>query len=204
MDVTLKGEFVDLRPLEPDDAALTLRWRQSQRAANLNRGAQTVAQQAAWLAARPASEYNFAIALKSGQPVGMVSVSGIDTVHRHAEPGRFLIGEEQAVRGIPAAVEAMKLVYGLVFDELRLLRIWGTVASDNVLMIKWQHFLGMKEEGRLRQHYLINGHFQDAVVFGMLVAEYRQVALPRMDALIAAGRARRSPSTQSSTPTSEI
>ena len=190
MNVTLKGEFVDLRPLAPDDAALTFRWRQSERGANLNRGAQTVAEQAAWLASRPASEYNFAIVLKGGTPVGMVSVSGIDTVHRHAEPGRFLIGEEEAVRSIPAAVEAMKLVYGLVFDELKLLRVYGTIASDNVLMIKWQKFLGMKEEGRLRNHYFINGHFQDAVMFGMLADEYRNTALPRMNSLIAAGRTR--------------
>jgi len=48
----------------------------------------------------------------------------------------------------------------------------------------------MKEEGRLRSHYFINGHFQDAVLFGMLVDEYRSVALPRMKSLIAAGRIR--------------
>jgi RimJ/RimL family protein N-acetyltransferase len=190
MNLTLKGEFVDLRPLTADDAALTLRWRQGQRAANLNRGAQTVEDQAAWLASRPNSEYNFGIVLKNGATVGMVSISGIDTVHRHAEPGRFLIGEEDAVQGIPAAVEAMKLVYELIFDELGLLRVYGTIASDNVLMIKWQKFLGMREEGRLRRHYFINGHFQDAVMFGMLVDEYRSTALPRMNALIAAGRLR--------------
>lgn len=188
MSVLLKGEFVDLRPLTSDDAEMTFRWRQSARAANLNRGAQTVAQQAAWLASRPVSEYNFAIVLKNGTPVGMVSVSGIDHIHRHAEPGRFLIGDEAVVRGIPAAVEAMKLVYGLVFDELELVRVHGTVASDNVLMMKWQKFLGMREEGRLRNHYFLNGHFQDAVVFGMLADEYRMTALPRMNALIAAGR----------------
>jgi RimJ/RimL family protein N-acetyltransferase len=190
MNVLLKGEFIDLRPLTPDDAQMTLLWRQSARAVNLNRGAQTVAQQAAWLASRPESEYNFAIDLKNGSSVGMVSVSGIDTIHRHAEPGRFLIGDEDAVRGIPAAVEAMKLVYGLVFDELKLLRVYGSVASDNVLMMKWQKFLGMREEGRLRNHYYINGHFQDAVMFGMLVDEYRNTALPRMNSLIAAGRTR--------------
>jgi RimJ/RimL family protein N-acetyltransferase len=191
MNVLLKGEFIDLRPLTPDDAQMTFLWRTSARAANLNRGAQTVAQQAAWLASRPESEYNFAIDLKNGSSVGMVSVSGIDTIHRHAEPGRFLIGDEDAVRGIPAAVEAMKLVYGLVFDELKLLRVYGSVASDNVLMMKWQKFLGMREEGRLRNHYYINGHFQDAVMFGMLADEYRNTALPRMNSLIAAGRTRK-------------
>jgi len=190
MNITLHGGFVDLRPLRVDDAAMTFAWRQSQRSVNLNRGAQTVQQQARWLASRPESEYNFAIMLKTGLPVGMVSVTGIDTVHGHAEPGRFLIGDENAVRGIPAAVEAMKLVYELVFDELKLQRVYGTIASDNVLMMKWQKFLGMKEEGRLRKHYFINGHFQDAVMFGMLVDEYRVTALPRMNSLIAAGRPR--------------
>jgi RimJ/RimL family protein N-acetyltransferase len=186
--LTLNGEFVDLVPLTPEHAALTFGWRQSQRAANLNRGAATVAQQAAWIAGRPEAEYNFVIRLKDGREVGMVSVTGIDTEHSHCEPGRFLIGDEDAVRGIPAAVEAMKLVYELVFDRLGLQRIYGTVASDNTLMIKWQKFLGMKEEGRMRRHYFINGHFQDAVWMGMLVDEYRTQALPRMNSLIAAGR----------------
>ena len=186
-NVTLRGEFVDLRPLASDDAALTLRWRLSHRAANLNRGAQSVEQQAAWIACRPTSEYNFMIVLKDGRPVGTVSVTGIDTVHRHAEPARFLIGEPDIVRGIPVAVEAMRQVYGLVFDDLGLERVYGTIASDNRMMIKWQKFLGMREEGRMRMHYFINGHFQDAVLFGMLKSEYHQVALPRMNALIAAG-----------------
>lgn len=188
---TLHGEFVDLLPLTPAHAALTLAWRQSTRAQHLNAGAETVQQQAAWIATRPATEYNFVIALKSGQPVGTVSLVGIDTTHRHAEPGRFLIGDEAAVRGVPAAVEAMKLVYALAFDTLQLLRVHGSVAADNAAMMKWQKYLGMREEGRLRSHYFINGHFQDAVLFGMLEDEYRHVALPRMNVLIHAARPRR-------------
>jgi RimJ/RimL family protein N-acetyltransferase len=82
----------------------------------------------------------------------------------------------------------MKLVYHLVFNELKLLRVFGYMTSDNVLMIKWQKFLGMKEEGRWRHHFFINGHFQDAVLFGMLAEEYAAQALPRMNSLIAAGR----------------
>jgi RimJ/RimL family protein N-acetyltransferase len=186
------GEFVNLRPLQVADAALTHLWRGSARAANLNRGAQTVEEQAQWISARPASEYNFIITLKNGQPVGMVSLIGVDREHLHAETARFLIGEEDAVRGIPVAVEAMKMIYEIVFDELALKRAYGTIASSNVLMMKWQRFLGMKEEGRMRSHYFINGHFQDAVWFGILEEEYRRVALPRMKSLIAAGRAQAS------------
>jgi RimJ/RimL family protein N-acetyltransferase len=187
---SLSGEFVDLRPLTVEHARLSLQWRQSARAHNLNLGAQTVEQQAAWIAARPADEQNFVIVLKTGTPVGMVSLCGIDAVNRHAESARFLIGDEDAVRGVPAAVEAMKLLYQRAFDDLGLARVFGTISSDNTLMMKWQKFLGMREEGRMRQHYFINGHFQDAVMFGILAAEYRSHALPRMNSLISAGRTR--------------
>jgi diamine N-acetyltransferase len=188
---TLRGEFVDLRPLTVADAEMTFRWRRSARSARLNRGPESSAQQAAWIAARPPSEYNFIIELKGGTPIGTLSLVAIDMLNRRAEPGRFLIGEEAAAQGIPAAVEAMKLLYELTFDALGLLRVYGTIASNNHLMIKWQKYLGMAEEGRLRRHYFNNGAFHDAVVLGLLVDEYRAVTLPRMNALIAAGRARR-------------
>jgi RimJ/RimL family protein N-acetyltransferase len=187
-DITLVGDFVTLRPLTAGDAQLTHAWRRGERAANLNAGPQSVEQQAHWIAARPASEYNFIIELRDGRPVGMVSLSDIDTTHRRAEPGRFLIGDEAAVRGVPAAVEAMKLVYELAFDKLELHRVHGTVASDNALMIKWQKFMGMTEEGRLRDHYFINGKFQDAVLFGMLAEEYWTKALPKMTLFIEAAK----------------
>ena len=186
--LSLHGEFVDLRALRVDDAALTFGWRQGERAMLLNKGADTALQQARWIASRPASEHNFIIALKNGHPVGMVSLTGIDTVNSHAEPGRFLIGDEQAARGVPVAAEAMLLIYELAFDRLGLHRVFGTVAGDNTLMMKWQRYMGMIEEGRLREHYFINGHFQDAVMFGLLETDYRRTAQHRLKGMIAAAR----------------
>ena len=167
---------------------MTLAWRKSARANFLNRGAETIGDQVAWIAARPTTELNFVIELRSGRPVGMLSLVAIDEANRRAEPARFLIGEPDAVRGLPVAVEAMSLLYSLVFDQLKLRRVYGTVTADNSLMVKWQKFLGMKEEGRLRDHYFLAGHFQDAICLGMLEDEYRHVALPRMMALIGAAR----------------
>lgn len=185
---TIRGEFINLRPLQVSDAERTYQWRHSARAKYLNQGAASVEQQAAWIASRPVTEYNFVIELKSGHAVGMVSLTGIDTINQHGESGRFLIGDEDAVKGTPAAVEAMKLIYELAFDQLGLIRICGTVSADNHLMIKWQKYLGMKEEGRLRNHLYLDGQFQDAIFLGLLVEEYRQVTLPRMNFLVAAGR----------------
>lgn len=184
----LRGTYVDLRPLTVEDAAITFAWRTADRARYLTAGAATVEQQAAWIASRPASEYNFVITLKDGRPVGMLSLVGIDRTNRHGEPGRFLIGEEEAVRGLPAAVEAMLLLYELAFDQLGLMRVCGIVAANNPLMVKWQKYLGMKEEGRLRSHLCQDGEFHDAIYLGLLADEYRTVTRPRMQALIRAAR----------------
>lgn len=186
----LRGRYVVLRPLREDDAELTLGWRLSDRAALLNRGASTVAEQRAWIASRPDTELNFVIELADGRPVGMLSLVAIDLVNRRAEPARFLIGEPEAVRGIPAAVEAMLLLYRLAFDQLGLHRVHGMVADGNRLMVKWQLFLGMREEGRLRDHYLVGGRFRDAICLGMDEDEYRTLARPRMRALVGGGQPR--------------
>jgi RimJ/RimL family protein N-acetyltransferase len=185
----LHGQYVVLRPLRVDDAALTLGWRQSDRATLLNRGATSVAEQAAWIASRPNTELNFVIQLRSGQPVGMLSLVNIDEVNRRAEPARFLIGDPESVKGLPVALEALKLLYELVFDQLELHRVYGLVVAENRLMVKWHTFLGMKEEGRLREHYFIAGRFHDAIFLGMMEDEYRTIALPRMNALIGAAAA---------------
>jgi diamine N-acetyltransferase len=181
----LRGDFVTLRPLRVDDAALTFGWRSAQRARFLNSGARTVEEQAGWIAGRPDSEFNYVIELTDGRPVGMLSLIAVDRANRRGEPGRFLIGEEAAVQGIPAAVEAMKLLYGLAFDELGLVRLCGIVVAENTLMTKWQKFLGMQDEGRLRNHFFMDGRFQDGIFLGLLVDEYRTTTLPRMNALIA-------------------
>lgn len=182
------GEYINLRPLSVLDAELTLSWRMAERSRNLNPVKSNLDDQRNWIKDRPASEMNFVIELKNNDPVGMLSLVNIDLVNRHAETGRFLIGDEAAVKGVPAAVEAMKLLYKVAFDEIGLLRIYGTIASDNIRMIKWQKYLGMKEEGRMRRHYFINGRWQDAVILGLLVDEARSDSIPRMNVLIAAAR----------------
>lgn len=186
--IELMGNFTSLRPLQIDDASLTLQWRSSERASLLNSGADNLDEQIRWIKGRPVNEYNFIIQLKTGLPVGMLSLIGVNSANRHAETARFLIGEEKATKGIPVAVEAMKLIYGFAFDELNLMRLFGTVASSNSLMVKWQKYLGMKEEGRMRNHYFINGKWQDAIILGLLVDEYRTQSLPRMNALLSAAR----------------
>jgi diamine N-acetyltransferase len=184
----LVGEFVTLRPLRVDDAAVTHAWRLGERARLLNGAAASLDDQARWIAARPRAEFNYVIELKDGRPIGMLSLVGIDLANRRAESARFLIGDEEAARGVPAAVEAMSLLYELAFDRLGLERVYGLVEARNQLMVKWQKYLGMQEEGRFRRHFHSDGEFHDAIALALLADEYRAVALPRMRTLIKLGR----------------
>jgi len=186
----LAGEFVVLRPLTVKDAALTHKWRTSDRARHLNGAAASVEDQARWIAGRPAGEFNYIIQIVDGPPIGMLSLVNIDMANRRAESARFLIGDEDAAKGAPAAVEAMMLLYALAFDRMGLERIHGVVEERNALMVKWQKYLGMKEEGRLRRHFFMDGEFHDAIQLGLLAEDYRSQALPRMRALIKLGRSR--------------
>ena len=183
MDI-IKGKFVSLIPLEKTHAELTLGWRHSLRANLLNKGAETIEEQLNWINSRPKSEQNYMIGLKGGELVGMLSLIKIDKVNKNAESARFLIGENEKVKGIPVAVEAMKLLYIHAFETLGLVRVYGSIASNNKLMIKWQKFMGMKEEGRLRKHYFINNEFQDAVSMGILKEEFYKVLETRFRALL--------------------
>lgn len=181
---TLEGQYVDLRPINSSDAEITLTWRSSARARHLNGINGDLASQLNWIATRPESDFDFIIVLKNGLRVGMVSLTEIDLVNRNAVPGRFLIGDEAAVKGKPVAVEAMSLVYQLAFDQLNIYRLHGIVAEKNIKMIKWQVYLGMKVEGVLRSHLFQNGSFENAKVLGLLEEDYRTITAPRMKSLI--------------------
>jgi RimJ/RimL family protein N-acetyltransferase len=184
----LTGNYVSLRPMTIDDANQTLSWRNSSRAHFLNRGATILEEQQKWILNRPSNEYNFIIETLECREIGTVALTNIDIVNSRAEPGRFLIGDEKAARGIPAAAEAMLLIYRFAFDQLKLHRVYGFVAAENGRMVKWQKYLGMTHEGTLKDHYLMDGHFQDAILFGMLEDEYRNVCSPRLESLVAMAR----------------
>src|SRR5258708_12049298 len=116
----LVGEFVLLRRLTVEDAEISHRWRHAARALHLNRSAATVADQARGIAGRPASEFNYIIELIGGPPIGMLSLVTIDLANRRAESAPFLIGDEAAAKGAPAARGSLKLLYELALAPLGL------------------------------------------------------------------------------------
>ncbi len=180
----LAGKFARLRPIVEDDAAITLKWRTSQRARYLQPGAVTVEQQRSWIASHlDADEHNWIIEYK-GHPVGMIALYDINKGHRSATIGRFLIGEEAFVGRAPVGFETDLLVSDFAFDQLQLHRIHGPVMEDNEAVIQTRLYLGYVKEGVSREHYIYHGEFKDAVMFGLLEDEYRRTCRPRLESLI--------------------
>ena len=180
----LKGRLATLRPITEDDAKITLAWRQSDRAKLLQRGAQTIDEQRAWIAAKlKTNELNFIIEYKD-KPAGMIALHDISQIHKSVQMGRLLVGEEKLVGKVPVAFEADLLLCDYAFDVLKMHKIYGDVMEDNHGMIKTRFYLGYKQDGILRDHYIFDGVYKNTVALSILEEEYRTICRPKLVQLI--------------------
>lgn len=180
----LKGHMATLRPLIVDDAELTFAWRSGARARLLQRGARTVDEQRAWIATRnKTGELNFVIQYRD-QPVGMIALLDINYLHGSVQMGRLLIGEEELVGKAPVAFESDLMLCDYAFDVLKMHKIYGDVMEENHGMLKTRFYLGYKQDGILRDHYLYDGLYKNTVAVSILEDEYRKVCRPKLVSLI--------------------
>ena len=179
-----KGNLATLRPITLNDAEVTLGWRQSNRARMLQRGAQTVEQQTAWIASKlDTAELNFIIEYRE-RAVGMIALHDISQGHRSAQLGRLLIGEDQWVGKAPVAFEAEMLLCDHAFEVMKLHKVYGDVMEENHGMLKTRLYLGYKQDGILRHHYIYGGEYKNTVAVSILEDEYRSICRPKLIQLI--------------------
>ena len=180
----LKGDFATLRPITVDDSEITFRWRNSSRARLLQRGATTVDEQSTWIASKLKSdELNFIIEYEN-RPVGMIALLDINSLHKSVQMGRLLVGEEEFVGKAPVAFEADLMLCDYAFDVLKMHKIYGDIMEDNHGMIKTRLYLGYKQDGILRDHYVYDGVYKNTVAVSILEDEYRKICRPKLVSLI--------------------
>lgn len=98
--------------------------------------------------------------------VGLVSLTGIDPVHRSAE-FHVMIGEDRD-RGAGLGTEATRLMLDHAFFNLNLHRVYLTVLEENRRAVAVYRKLGFKREGVLRQAAFKQGAYKDLVLFSVL------------------------------------
>lgn len=132
---------------EPDDgdAALILRWRQSERVARRmsSRFEGDLESQRRWLeACRSRTDYHHWIVEAGGRPAGFISVARLDLAAGATSWGYYL-GDEAAL-GLGGLVPPY--LYNWLFFDLRLFRIEAEVRADNEEVVDLHRFHGYRRE----------------------------------------------------------
>jgi len=101
--------------------------------------------------------------------IGTCSLFHLDPNNRRAEVG-YALGREHWGKGYMG--EALGALLGFAFGELGLHRLEADVDPRNKASIKSLERLGFRQEGHLRERWLVNGEVQDALFFGLLRREW--------------------------------
>ncbi|HUI05830.1 MAG TPA: GNAT family N-acetyltransferase [Verrucomicrobiae bacterium] len=118
---------------------------------------------------------NFAITLKdTSELMGAIGLI-VNRDHENAEMG-YWIGKPYWNRGY--CTEAARAVLQYAFDELRLNRVFAHHFSHNIASGRVMQKLGMRHEGRRRQHVKKWGQFIDSEMYGILRNEFDSAGRP--------------------------
>lgn len=94
-------------------------------------------------------------------------------IHFRAELGYGMTNVDYREQGLMR--EALKAIIDYGFNEMKLNRVEAFVADYNMASLKTIARLNFKEEGRLVQHYLSDGNFEDSLVFALLQEDYEKI-----------------------------
>lgn len=109
--------------------------------------------------------------LEGNRLVGVVGLTGIDWVQRHAEVSIYVGDEDVRKAGVGEA--ALRKLCAYAFDQLGLHRLTAEIFGDNHASLTLFQKAGFIAEGLLREHRFWAGKWHDSVVFGLLAEEKR-------------------------------
>lgn len=113
--------------------------------------------------------YQWGVETVDGELVGTCTLARIDRANRRAEMG-FALARTFWGRGYMAA--ALPAVLRFAFERLALHRVVADTDPRNAPSIRALERLGFVREGVLREHYLVQGEPQDAIVYGLLRSDW--------------------------------
>ena len=114
---------------------------------------------------------NFQIVEKASSKImGKCGFHTWNPQHHRAEIGYALNDDEFKNKGFMKEALEKTLEFG--FQEMNLNRIEALIDENNLPSKKLLDYFGFVREGNLRGHYLVDGVFEDSVVFSLLKSEY--------------------------------
>ena len=112
------------------------------------------------------------IELSNGKTIGMVILQKIDYKNQTAEIGVKTYIKDFHDRIKNDVDDAYYALLKFAFFELNLNCIYAYTISDNLLSIKFNKRIGLKEDGVLRRRVYTEGMHKDLIAFSMLKEEF--------------------------------
>ncbi|MBI3899053.1 MAG: UDP-4-amino-4,6-dideoxy-N-acetyl-beta-L-altrosamine N-acetyltransferase [Gammaproteobacteria bacterium] len=165
-----------LRPLAEHDLELVLAWRNSERVrANMYTDhVISLDEHRRWferLRDHPTPE-KYLIFESAERPLGFVSFTRFNVASDLCY-WAFYLGETEVPRGTGAIMEFMAIEYAL--RELKLRKLCCEVFVFNAPVIKLHHRFGFIEEGRLKEHMLKAGKYEDIVSLALFERDWENI-----------------------------
>ncbi len=114
--------------------------------------------------------YQWAVCL-AGKLVGTATLFRLDSRNQRAELG-FALARAHWGRGVMA--NALPTLLDYAFHQLELHRLEADVDPRNAASIKRLESLGFVREGLAPQRWLVDGAWQDSLLYGLLAARWRE------------------------------
>ena len=142
-------------------------------------------EQKKWILNRSDQEINYIILDKfSNEKVGTISIYDVNETDKVANVGRLLLSDVYLTKSNPYGLESMLLCYEYVFNKMNFRKITGDIVATNVAMIKLQNYLGMKQEGLLSKHVLINGVYEDLHIMSLFTEVFEKQYKKRINVFL--------------------
>lgn len=158
------ADGVELRPVEPDDHAfLVEHWnRRDVRLATNAEEPLTADGVAGFVEDDDTVPF---LVCADGEPVGTIWLFDVDPVNGRGEVGYWIA---EGHRGEGYATAAVDLMVEYAVAEKRLRRLVARVFEGNEASMRVLEKAGFEREGRLRDHYFVDGEYLDATLYGWL------------------------------------
>jgi ribosomal-protein-alanine N-acetyltransferase len=169
---------VELIPADPAFAELWMKWRAETHTVRHNPLAPTTLESIRDRLERSCSSFvdlsaapEFSLfARVDGKVAASLTLKGVSQMMGYGEIG-YTVGEEYQGRGVGTA--AVRAFVARIFADTPLRRLFALVAEENVPSRRLLERLGFRQEGVLREHYLIQGKPVNEIYYGILRAEWR-------------------------------
>ena len=116
---------------------------------------------------------NFQIVEKASSKImGKCGFHTWNPQHHRAEIGYALNDDEFKNKGYMK--ETLEKVLDFGFQEMQLNRIEALIDENNTPSKKLLDYFGFVREGNLRGHYLVDGVFEDSVMYSLLTSEFKR------------------------------